>query len=275
MIEPSVTTESRPLLSRLESRFEELGSLVVAFSGGVDSALVAAMAYRTLGARAIAVTAVAETLAHAELDHARGLAREIGIEHQRVTYSELENPEFARNPTHRCAVCQGMRMDQMLLFARREGFSHVCDGTNASDPGPDRPGLEAVRKRGVISPLLEAGIDKPTTRILAHSLGLSVWRRPANACLSSRIPHGQVVTLGKLRRVERAEGHLAELGFELARVRSDANHARVEVAVHEVPRLRSMWPTVETKLREFGFHLATIDPEGYTSGGANKRSMPG
>src|ERR1700688_4077055 len=178
------------------------GSVLVAYSGGVDSALVAALAVRAVGERALAVTAAAETLAGAELDHARRLAGEIGIRHQVITYSELDDPEFAANPAHRCYVCQGMRMDAMRREALRHGLAVVCDGTNASDPGPDRPGLRAVRERGVYSPLLAHGIDKPAARGMARWLRLAAWDRPANACLSSRIPHRQVVTLRQPPRLQ-------------------------------------------------------------------------
>ncbi|HEY6320655.1 MAG TPA: ATP-dependent sacrificial sulfur transferase LarE [Thermoanaerobaculia bacterium] len=245
------------------------GSVLVAYSGGVDSALVAALAVRAVGERALAVTAAAETLAGAELDHARRLAAEIGIRHQVITYSELDDPEFAANPAHRCYVCQGMRMDAMRREARRLGLAVVCDGTNASDPGPDRPGLRAVRERGIHSPLLAHGIDKPAARAMARWLGLSAWDRPANACLSSRIPHGQVVTLGKLRRIEAAEALLTGDGFRIVRVRDDHGGARVEVAAGEVERLASSWQDLAPRLRDLGFERAAFDPRGYRRGGAD------
>lgn len=247
-------------------------SVLVAFSGGVDSAVVAALAHRACGERALAVTAAAETLAGRELDDARRVAGEIGIRHRIATYSELDNPEFVRNPGHRCYVCQGMRMDTMLEIAAELGYATVCDGTNASDPGPSRPGLKAVRERGIYSPLLAHGIDKQTTRRLAEALGLSVWDRPANACLSSRIPHGQVVTLGKLRRVEAAEELLFESGFRVVRVREDQGSARVEVGVEEVSRLRAQWAVLQPLLEAQGFDSARLDPNGYRSGGADRAS---
>jgi uncharacterized protein len=246
------------------------GSVLVAYSGGVDSALVAALAVRALGERALAVTAAAETLAGAELDHARRLAAEIGIRHRVITYSELDDPEFVANPAHRCYVCQGMRMDAMRREARRLGLAVVCDGTNASDPGPDRPGLRAVRERGVYSPLLAHGIDKPAARAMARWLGVSAWDRPANACLSSRIPHGQVVTLGKLRRIEAAEALLAGDGFRIVRVRDDQGRARVEVAAGEVERLATRWQDLAPRLRDLGFERAAFDPRGYRRGGADR-----
>jgi uncharacterized protein len=257
-----------PLLSDLTRR----GSILVAYSGGVDSAVVAALAHRALGDHALAVTAAAETLAGAELDHARRIAVEVGIRHEVVTYSELDDPEFVANPSHRCYVCQGMRMGTMVRLAAELGYAVVCDGTNASDPGPDRPGLRAVRENGVYSPLLAHGIGKAETRAIARALGLSVWNRPANACLSSRIPHGQPVTLGKLHRIEAAEEVLAEAGFRVVRVRHDSGAARVEVGPDEVPRLAALWTEVEPRLRSLGFARVGFDPQGYRRGGADLAS---
>jgi uncharacterized protein len=270
MAERDLVEKAARVIADLAAR----GSVLVAYSGGVDSALVAALAVRAVGDRALAVTAAAETLAGAELDHARRLAAEIGIRHEVVTYSELDDPEFAANPAHRCYVCQGMRMDAMWREAARRDLAVVCDGTNASDPGPDRPGLRAVRERGVYSPLLVHGIDKPAARAMARSLGLSAWDRPANACLSSRIPHGQVVTLGKLRRIEAAETLLAGAGFQLVRVRDDQGAARVEVAAAEVERLTHLWGDLAPRLRQLGFERAAFDPRGYRRGGADRPNPP-
>ncbi|HBL30478.1 MAG TPA: ATP-dependent sacrificial sulfur transferase LarE [Acidobacteria bacterium] len=262
-----------PLTARIDALLTDLAgreSILVAYSGGVDSAVVAALAWRALGDRALAVTAAAETLAGRELDEARRIAAEIGIPHEVVTYSELDDPEFVANPSHRCYVCQGMRMDTMTALARHRGFAVVCDGTNASDPGPDRPGLQAVRERGVYSPLLAHGVDKATTREIAQTFGLSVWDRPANACLSSRIPHGQLVTLGKLRRIEAAEEILAGHGFRVIRVRHDEGTARVEVAPDEVSRLARLWDDLQPRLLSLGFRQVGYDPQGYRRGGADR-----
>jgi uncharacterized protein len=246
------------------------GSALVALSGGVDSAVVAALARRAVGERALAVTAAAETLAGEELATARRVAAEIGVRHEVVTYSELDDPEFVANPRHRCYVCQGLRMGTLTALAAERGYAVVCDGTNASDPGPDRPGLAAVRESGVYSPLLAHGVDKAATRAMARELGLSVWDRPANACLSSRIPHGQVVTLGKLRRVEAAEAVLAGRGFRVVRVRHDGGAARVEVGRDEVERLADSWAEIAPRLEALGFERAELDRDGYRSGGADR-----
>ena len=252
------------VLARLGAWFAARHGALIAFSGGVDSAVVASLAFRALGSRALAVTAAAETMAGRELETARRVAAEIGIPHQVVTYSELDQPEFVANPAWRCYVCQGLRMSTMVRLASELGMATVCDGTNASDPGPDRPGLAAVRENGVLSPLLEHGVDKASVRELARRLGLSVAERPANACLSSRIPHGQAVTEQALRRVERAEELLHHHGFELVRVRHlTVDRARVEVAPVEVERLRSLWPAVEPGLLRCGFGRVEIDPLGY------------
>jgi uncharacterized protein len=220
------------------------------------------------------VTAAAETLAGAELDHARKVAAEIGIRHEVVTYSELDDPEFVANPSYRCYVCQGMRMGTMVRLAAERGYAVVCDGTNASDPGPDRPGLRAVRERGVYSPLLEHGVTKEATRAIARALGLSVWDRPANACLSSRIPHGTEVTLEALRQIEAAEAAVGGLGFRQVRVRHHGDVARIEVEPEELDRLLALREQVVAGVRAAGYAFVALDLEGYRTGALNRTWRP-
>lgn len=262
------------LIASIVSDLRRRGSAVVAFSGGVDSGVVAALAHRALGPGAVAVTAVAESLAGRELEQARRLAAEIGISHETVTTSDLTDPEFTSNPAYRCYVCQGRRMGSLVHLARQRGYAVVCDGTNAADPGPERPGLAAVRERGIFSPLLVHGADKVAVRAMARALGLSVWDRPANACLSSRIPHGQEVTWRKLRRVEAAEELLFARGFRVVRVRHDGAAARVEVGREELPRLAGRWEELAEGLRQLGFREVSYDPAGYRSGGADRPPAP-
>ena len=212
----------------LRADLADRDSILVAFSGGVDSSVVAALAHETLGEQAVACTARSETLPAAELDDAVAVAEEIGIRHEVVTFSELDNPEFVDNSGDRCYHCRTMRLGKMYETARRLGIETVCDGTNASDPGEGhRPGLRAVDELSVLSPLLEHGITKSEVREIAAEYGLSVADKPSMACLSSRIPTGLDVTEEKLTRVEKAETLLRTWGFELFRVRDHDGLARI------------------------------------------------
>ena len=248
-----------------------MGRLVVALSGGVDSSLVAALAYRALGDGATAVTALSETLPQRELEEARHVAREIGIAHELVAFSELDDARFRENTAARCYFCQSMRFDQLRLIAERVGGALLASGTNHSDTGDHRPGLRAMKERGVYQPLLLHGLTKPDVRRLARALGLSVWDKPAKACLSSRIPHGLEVTEARLRRIERAEEVLYRHAFRQFRVRDHDGLARIEVAPAEMPRLLDgpLLKRIALDVRQAGFDAVTIDLAGYRSGSLN------
>ncbi|MFC6837104.1 ATP-dependent sacrificial sulfur transferase LarE [Halomarina ordinaria] len=247
----------------------ERDGVLVAFSGGVDSSLVAALAHEALGDRAVACTARSETLPAEELDDARRVADEIGIRHVEVEFSELDNPDFVENDGDRCYHCRTMRLGKMFEQARDLGIETVCDGTNASDPGEGhRPGLRAVEELEVFSPLLAHGIAKSEVRELAGDYDLSVADKPSMACLSSRIPTGIEVTEERLSRVERAEGLLRAWGFTQFRVRDHDGLARIEVGHDELDRAldADFVRAARTHLREAGFDHVTLDLEGYRTG---------
>jgi uncharacterized protein (TIGR00268 family) len=247
----------------------ERDSVLIAFSGGVDSSVVAALAYDALGDDAVACTAKSETLPEAELDDAKRVADEIGIPHIVVEFSELDNPDFVVNDGDRCYHCRTMRLSRMYEAARERGIEAVCDGTNASDPGEGhRPGLRAVEELEVLSPLLSHDISKDEVREIADDYGLSVADKPSMACLSSRIPTGLEVTKERLSRVEQAERILRTWGFEQFRVRDHDGLARIEVAPDELERALDPDFVREARdhLKDVGFDHVTLDLHGYRTG---------
>jgi uncharacterized protein len=258
---------------RLQQLVRGLESALVAFSGGVDSALMLKVAVLTLGAeRVLAVTARSPSVPTVELAEAARLAREIGAAHELLDTHELENPRYRANPPDRCYLCKDELYTRLAGLAQQRGLATVVNGVNADDLGDYRPGLRAAGEHGVRTPLAEAGLTKADVRQLAAALGLSVHDKPASPCLSSRVPYGEEITPEKLRRIEEAERFLRELGLRECRVRHHEKLARIEVPADQIarfadPELRSR---VEHRLRELGFHYVTLDLRGLRSGSLNE-----
>jgi uncharacterized protein len=256
-------------LHDLRGVLESTDGAVVAFSGGVDSALVAAVAAAVLGPRALAVTAVSPSLAPGELEDARRVAAAVGIRHRSVRTREVEREEYLANGLDRCYHCKSELYDVLLAVAAREGLPTVVSGANLDDLGDFRPGLRAASERGVRHPLVEAGFTKRDVREASRELGLPTWDKPQSACLSSRIAFGVRITVEELSRVGRAERALKELGFRQVRVRVHEDVARVEVEAADIARLVEGRKQVVRILKDLGYRFVTLDLEGFRSGSMN------
>lgn len=263
------TPEGSALDSKIEKAINFIGQfkgVVVALSAGVDSSLVAKLARKALGDRAVAATAVSESLPPGELDVAKKTAAEIGVKHVIVRTNELQNPEYAANPADRCYYCKDTLYRELRGLAEDLGLEAILDGTQVNDLDEDRPGRRAAREAGVKSPLLEAGFSKSEVREAAKILGLSVWDKPAMPCLSSRIPHGQEVTQDKLWTIGEAELFIKRLtGARDLRVRHHGTLARIEVTPEERQLFYDevLMDQIDTELRSLGFSAVTLDLRGY------------
>lgn len=256
-------------LESLERLIASFGSAVVAFSGGVDSSLVAAVAARTLGARAIAVTAVSPALATGELDGARHVAEAVGIEHRVVTTDELANPEYRQNDRFRCYHCKTELYDRLSVIAEVEGYAALLSGANADDVSDWRPGLTAAAEHGVRHPLLECGVGKAQVRALARTLSVPSAEKPASPCLASRLPYGTPVTPASLAQIDRAEQAVKALGFRELRVRHYGSTARVEVAGDELPRALATADAIVAAALDAGYVRAELSRRPLKSGSLN------
>lgn len=259
-------------LEKLKDRIKEMGNLVVAFSGGVDSSFLLKVAHEVLGNKVLAVTAKSSTYPEREYDEAMRFVVEYGIPYRVIISEELEVEGFSENPLNRCYLCKYELFTKMKQLAIREGFDYIAEGSNQDDLGDYRPGLQAVSELGIVSPLRDAGLTKDEIRLLSKELGLKTWDKPAFACLSSRFPYGEKITTDKLQMVDKAEQFLIDLGFRQIRVRHHGSVARIEVDETDFDRFtdQQIRNSIYIKLKELGFIHVALDLQGYRTGSMNE-----
>ncbi len=258
----SIDNKMKSIATALANR----SSVLVAFSGGVDSSVLAALAYSALGDSAIAVTADSSTLAPGELEHAKEVAKEIGIKHIVIFYDELAESEFAKNPVDRCYYCKKGLMRKLKKIAARHDIKTIVDGTNISELKGHRPGYRAIIEEGIYNPYIEFKVTKEEIREMARRQNLSVADKPSMACLSSRFPYGQAITHDALKRVGEAEDYLRKAGFGVVRVRDHAGIARIEIMPDDMARFLGMREAIVSEFKRLGFSYVTLDLVGFRSG---------
>jgi pyridinium-3,5-biscarboxylic acid mononucleotide sulfurtransferase len=269
-LENDLSPELKPRWDVLVERFRQQDSVIIAFSGGVDSGLLCAAAFRALGIKMLAVTVRSPVESMGDVASAEALAAQVGFPLRVLDHDDLTDPEFVANPPDRCYICKRTRFNLLKELAMREGFAALSEGSNADDSGDYRPGMRAVTETGTISPLQDLGFQKSEIRALAKALGLSVWDRPSAPCLATRFPYGSTVTLDGLHQVADGERCLHDLGFHTVRVRHHGQLARIEVAPEEIERLVSMRQQVSETFKTLGFHYTSVDLSGYRTGSLNE-----
>ena len=269
-------TQALAKLERLRERLRVIGGAVVAFSSGVDSTFLLRVAHEELGDRVVAATARSHSFPNRELDEATAFCRAEGVRHVVIDSEELDIPGFAENPPDRCYHCKKELFSKLLAFARDNGLAAVLEGSNIDDDGDYRPGRRAIRELGIVSPLHEAGLTKTEIRALSRKMGLPTSDKPSFACLASRFPYGERITVRGLERVEKAEQWLLDAGWGLTqlRVRSHGDLARIEVPPADIPRLAARASEIAAAFKDLGFAYVTLDLLGYRTGSMNE-ILPG
>lgn len=267
-MEKSIKVEEK--LNKLKEIIKKYKSIIVAFSGGVDSTFLAKVCYDTLGEKVLLVTATSPTYPETEKEEAKKISTFLDAKHMFITSKEIENPQFVENSPNRCYYCKYELFSNLLKIANEKGYEGVMEGSTVDDLSDFRPGRKAIKELGIISPLVEANLTKNEIRLLSQQFSLPTANKPSYACLASRFPYGERITKEKLKRVEKAEEGLKKLGFTQLRVRSHAELARVEVEKEELDKAWQKREDIDKICREAGFTYVTLDLRGYRSGSMNE-----
>lgn len=251
---------------KLSSLLKECGSVLVAYSGGVDSTVLAVLASRALGEKCLAVTAISEIHSREESYNAKKLAKELGLRHTVIRAGIMKDQMFAKNPVNRCYICKKQIFSDLAYLAEKLGIDTIIDGSNADDLKEYRPGRKALKELSVKSPLAEAGLTKKEIRRIGRNMGIRVWNQPANPCLATRIPYHKPITIGALRQIEKAEGVLHKMGFIQCRVRHHGDLARIEIPAGQFNKALLAKDRIVSALRREGYRFVTLDLAGYQKG---------